>query len=187
MSNIPAARAVTCVLTMLVLICALTAGAANFLINGSSAVAAPVPQSTPTPSPTASPTPDLEHCQISLSASSFVVNENGGQVVIGVNRTCDRVRESEVDFFTQSRSATPGADFSPVSGRIDFANGETNKTITVPIVDDSIAEANESFTLFLTDPGGSAVLVNPTSAVINIIDNDGTPGPTPTPTPFHLA
>jgi len=179
MSNIPAARAVTCVLAMLLLVFGLTAGGANSLIHGSSATAAPVPESTPTPSP--SPTPDFEHCQISLSASSFVVNENGGQVVIGVKRTCDRVRESKVDFFTQSRSATAGADFTPVSGRLDFANGEINKTITVPIVDDSIAEGNESFTLFLTDPGGSAVLVNPTSAVINIIDNDGTPGPSPTP------
>src|SRR5215831_7775194 len=179
MSNIPAARAVICVLAMLLLVFGLTAGGANSLIHGSSATAAPVPESTPTPSP--SPTPDFEHCQISLSASSFVVNENGGQVVIGVKRTCDRVRESKVDFFTQSRSATAGADFTPVSGRLDFANGEINKTITVPIVDDSIAEGNESFTLFLTDPGGSAVLVNPTSAVINIIDNDGTPGPSPTP------
>src|SRR5213075_3457299 len=99
------------------------------------------------------------------------------------NRICDRVRESKVDFFTQSRSASSGSDFTPTFGRLDFADGETNKTITIPIVDDAIAEDNESFNLFLTDPGGSATLMAPTSALITIIDNDGTPGPTPTPSP----
>jgi len=163
------------------------AGASGVSLNNSSAAAGLEPQGTPTPSPTASPTPNFEHCQISLNSPTFTVGEGGGQVVIGVNRTCDRVRDSKVDFFTQSRSASAGADFTPAFGRIDFADGETNKTITVPIADDAIAEGNESFNLFLTDPGGSAMLIAPMSALITIIDNDGTPGATPTPSPTPTA
>lgn len=147
----------------------------------------PSPTSSPTPSPTASPTPNFEHCQISLSAPTFAVGEGGGQVVVGVNRVCDRVRDSKVDFFTQSRSASSGADFTRTFGRIDFADGETNRTITIPILEDALAEGTESFVLFLTDPGGSASLRTPNSAVITITDDDGTPGPTPTPSPAPSA
>jgi hypothetical protein len=140
------------------------------------------PQGTPTPSPT----PDIEHCSIKLSNSEFTVGEGTPQLVVGVTRTCDRIRESKVDFFTRSGSALAGQDFVATAGRIEFADGETNKTITLQIINDTIGEANESFNLFLTDPGGSAMLVSPSSASITIIDNDGggpTPSPTPSPSP----
>lgn len=152
----------------------------------------PSPTASPTPSPSATPTPSpgVEHCKISLSAATYVVGEDAGQLIVGVNRVCDRVRDSKVDFFTQSRSASTGADFTSASGRIEFADGETSKTITLTIKEDTAAEGNENFNLFLNDPGGSAMLVNPTSALITILDNDGAPGstpspsPTPTPSPF---
>lgn len=146
----------------------------------------PSPSVSPSPTPSPIPTPGLEHCSIRLSNASFTVSEGVGQVVVGVNRTCDRIRESKVDFFTRGASATSGSDFTARSGRVDFADGETNKTITLTILEDTNGEASESFNLFLTDPGGSAMLVNPASALITITDNDGggpTPGPTPNPTP----
>jgi Calx-beta domain/Domain of unknown function (DUF4214) len=137
-----------------------------------------VPQGTPTPSP------NDDHCRISLDGSTFRINEAGGQLNIGVTRICDRLRESKVDFFTLGRTASAGVDFVAASGRIDFANGETNKIITLRTIDDNIGEINETFNLFLTDPGGSATLVNPSSALITIVDDDGgAPGPSPVPTP----
>lgn len=146
------------------------------------------PQGTPSPSPTSSPTPGFEHCSISLSSSNFSVNESAGQLVIGVNRVCDRVRESKVDFFTRSSSATAGSDFTAKSGRVDFADGETSKTITLQITNDAFSEPLESFNLFLTDPGGSSMLVTPSAALISISDDDnGNPPPPPGPTPSPSA
>ena len=160
------------------------AGASGIpVINSSSRAFA---QGTPTPSPTAtpSPTPDVDHCQISLGAATFSLNENAGQLVITVNRSCDDLRDSKVDFFTQNGSAAAGSDFQFASGRVEFAAGETSKNITVNIIDDGFSEATENFSLVLYDPAGSSRLVNPSTAVITILDNDaGGPTPTPTPTP----
>jgi len=149
----------------------------------------PAPQGTPSPSPSGSPTPQgFEHCSIRLNSSSFSVNESAGQLVIGVTRTCDRIRESKVDFFTRSASASAGSDFAAKSGRVDFADGETSKTITLQITNDAFSEPLESFNLFLTDPGGSAMLVAPSTALITIQDDDsGNPPPPPTPSPSPSA
>ncbi len=166
------------------------AGASGVSLTGSRTLAAAQGTPTPTPSPTAtptpspSPTPDFEHCQISLSAPAYSVSETAGELMITVNRSCDRARESKVDFFTQNGSAVAGNDFVFAAGRVDFAAGETSKTITIRINDDVFSEGNETFRLILFDAGGSASLVNPGSAVITIFDNDiGSPTPTPTPSP----
>lgn len=177
--------AVSLIIAMVLLAVAAAPGVSLIGITQTSAAAAP--QATPSPSPTASPTPspspNLEHCQISLSRASFTVSEGVGQLVVGVNRICDDVRESKVDFFTQSGSATAGLDFVSANGRVQFANSETSKTITLFIIDDSIGEPDETFSLILFDAGGSATLVAPSSAIINIQDNDGgAPSPSPTPT-----
>ena len=44
-------------------------------------------------------------------------------------------------------SALPGEDFVPVSGRLDFAAGEREKFVDVPIVDDHVPEGSECFNL----------------------------------------
>jgi len=53
-----------------------------------------------------------------------------------------------------------------------------SKTISIPIVDDSYSEINESFTIGLSNPTG-AVLGSPAIATITIIENDGSVGPNP--------
>ena len=163
------------------------AGASGISLISGSNVAAKSPVFSPIVSQgTPTPSPNDDHCRISLDSSTFRINEGAGQLNIGVTRICDRLRESKVDFFTLGRTASAGADFVASSGRIEFADGETNKIITLRMIDDSTGEINETFNLFLTDPGGSATLVNPSSALITIVDNDGgapSPGPSPIPTP----
>ena len=54
-------------------------------------------------------------------------------------------------------SAEAGIDFAATSGQVDFADGETFKTITVDILGDEILEGNETFTVTLTDGTGTVV------------------------------
>jgi hypothetical protein len=54
-------------------------------------------------------------------------------------------------------TATPGSDYLTVSGQVSFAAGETVKTISVPIVGDQVPEANETFTILLSNPMGATV------------------------------
>ena len=71
------------------------------------------------------------------------------------------------------------------SGRLDWASGEdSQRTITVRILDDDIDENSETFGVAFSELGGGVLLIaeNPTFA---IVDNDTAPGPAPTtpPTP----
>jgi YD repeat-containing protein len=78
-----------------------------------------------------------------------------------------------VAYATRNASAIAPADYLSRSGSISFAPTESEKFITVPIVDDSIVETTEFFLISLSNPSPSsrAVLADP-DAIGSIIDND---------------
>ena len=53
--------------------------------------------------------------------------------------------------------ARSGADYTATSGTLTFAAGETRKTVSVPITDDSIDEGTEYFLLRFSNPDGAAL------------------------------
>jgi T5SS/PEP-CTERM-associated repeat protein len=107
-----------------------------------------------------------------FSSSTYAVNENGGTARITVNRFNKTTGTATVHYATSDGTATNGADYTAVSGTLTFTNGEVSKTFTVPIIDDAIAEANETINLTLSNPTGG-VLGSPSTAILIIIDNDG--------------
>ena len=63
-----------------------------------------------------------------------------------------------VDYFTVfSGSATPGVDFEPRLGTLTFQPGETSKTISVPIIDDTVNDSGETFWLSLQNAKGADI------------------------------
>ena len=83
--------------------------------------------------------------------------------------------EVTVDYYTESDGATAGEDFTSVSGTLTFADGETEKTIMIPVGDDDIVEDDERFWLYLDNPtGGASVVVS--GAQLIIMDNEVGPG-----------
>ena len=57
-----------------------------------------------------------------------------------------------VDYTTVDGSASAGSDYTPKSGTLSFAPGETVKTVAVPIADDAATEPPESFVLSFSNP-----------------------------------
>ena len=80
----------------------------------------------------------------------------------------------EVAYATTSGTATSGADFMATSGVLTFATGETSKTVSVPTIDDSVDEPNETFTLVLLNASADVTLAT-AMATGTITDNDGSP------------
>ncbi len=76
-----------------------------------------------------------------------------------------------VDFATQDKSAKAGEDYVATSGGLSFAAGETEKTITVAIIPDTLREGDEEFELLLSNPVNAVILF---SSVIGTIRNDDT-------------
>ena len=62
-----------------------------------------------------------------------------------------------VDYATADGTAAAGADYTATSGTLTFAAGETTKTVSVPILDDSHDEGEETFTLRLSNATGTRI------------------------------
>ncbi len=123
---------------------------------------------------------------IQLSASSYSINEGGQILNINLTRSGDATAAASVSFATsdgaglQNCNVTNGkassrCDYISTLGTVNFAAGETSKTLSILIVDDSYAEGDETFSITLTNPSG-ATLGPQALATITIKDNDTTTG-----------
>ena len=57
-----------------------------------------------------------------------------------------------VHYATANGTAIAGSDYTSTSGTLTFNPGVTSQVINIPILNDSINEANETFTLTLSSP-----------------------------------
>ena len=94
--------------------------------------------------------------------------------VVKLDRTPSRDGEVTVDYRTQDGTATAGSDYTSTSGTLTFAPGEDEKRVSVPIVDDSVEDSGETFTLVLSNASGAGFASNGTEAV-GTIRNTETP------------
>ncbi|MBD2492423.1 Calx-beta domain-containing protein, partial [Aulosira sp. FACHB-615] len=110
---------------------------------------------------------------LSFSASQFSVNEDGTPVVaVTVTRTGGSDGEVSVILTPSNGTATASADYNNTPITVNFANGETSKIVTIPIVDDTQFESDETINLTLTNPTGGATLGTQNTATLTIINND---------------
>ena len=111
--------------------------------------------------------------QYRFSRFSFPVTE-GNTAEITVERIGADLGSSSVQYATSNGSAG-NADYTAVSGRLQFAAGEQKKTIQVATTDDALFEATENITIKLSNPGSGSRLADPSHALILIEDNDANP------------
>ena len=62
-----------------------------------------------------------------------------------------------VAYATMDGTAVADADYTPVTGTLRFEPRETTKTIRVPVLLDTMTEESETFTVELSNPGGSTL------------------------------
>lgn len=107
-----------------------------------------------------------------FSTSGYSVNEGQGTATITVSRTGGSSGAVAVNFATADGTATAGSDYTATSGTLNFADGQTSATFTVPILEDTLIEGNQTINLTLSNPTGGAVLGAPATAMLSITDND---------------
>ena len=128
---------------------------------------------------------------IKFSQPTYSVNENGNFITITVVRSGDTNPPVTVDYSTPDDSAaltflpcsnangvaSPRCDFTTALGTLKFGPGETSKTFTVLISQDTWVEGNETVALTLSNPTGGAAFQQPSDAdaVLTIVDDDLTP------------
>lgn len=102
---------------------------------------------------------------------------------ITVTRTAGIDTAATVNYATGGGTAD-GSDYTPTTGTLTFAPGETVKSFPIALTDDSIREDEETIGLALSAPSNGTALGSLSAATLTIVDNDGpvTP-PAPTPAP----
>lgn len=125
---------------------------------------------------------------IQFSQSNYQVNESGIPVVVVVTRTGFSSGTATVNYATSDSAtgncnnkvglASSRCDYEVSFGTLQFAAGETSKTISIPIIADSYAEGNETFSISLSNPT-NASLAAPAAATITIVDGSAVDGPNP--------
>ncbi|HET6789100.1 MAG TPA: Calx-beta domain-containing protein, partial [Aquabacterium sp.] len=135
---------------------------------------------TPPPRPNNPPTtPDDDRPTITIN--DVTVNEAAGVAIYTVtlsNPTSASV--VTVNYATQDGTAKAGSDYTATNGTLTFQPGETTKTITVPITNDTVSEGAEGYSVVLSGASANAKIGDATAQ--GGIDDQGGPG-TPPPGP----
>jgi hypothetical protein len=138
---------------------------------------------------------------VQFTATSYDVVEGAKRLNITVMRIGDLSGNTAVNYLTTDTDTfTVGCadtvknqggafgrcDFATSFDTLTFTAGESSKTLSIPILDDSWAEGNETFSVGLINPTGASLL-SPSTTIVTIIDNETVNGPNPIfTTPFFV-
>ena len=109
---------------------------------------------------------------LSLATSNVSVDEDAGTATLTVRRGGGSDGIANVRYATVQASARSGKDFESTSGTLTFFDQQTEASIVIPILDDDLVEATESFNVTLDRPTIAPLLV-PRTATVTILDDDG--------------
>ena len=112
--------------------------------------------------------------QLFFAQTNLFVSEGAGFANLTVLRTNGHFGIVTVNYATFPISASPGTNYITTNNILSFADGETNKTISVPILqeDDIEPGGSSAFTVALFNPGSGASILDPTNATVTILDDD---------------
>lgn len=109
---------------------------------------------------------------VSLAAANYSVSETAKTVIITVMRSGTTTGTTTVDYATSNGSALVGLDYAAAAGTLTFAPNVKSKTVSIPILADTLSEPAETFTFTVSNPSAGARLGATTTAVVTITDND---------------
>ncbi len=113
-----------------------------------------------------------DETSVGFASAALSVAESFTNVVVTLVRIGNTNNSFSVTLNTSDGSATAGADYVSSTTTVTFAPGQTNLTLTVAVLDDTLAEGDETVNLTLSSPSGGVVLGPIGTSVLTILDND---------------
>jgi uncharacterized repeat protein (TIGR01451 family)/uncharacterized delta-60 repeat protein len=135
------------------------------------------------PTSTASVTILSDVTGFEFSANSYVVGENGSNIVLTVNRLNPNTGVASVQYATSdgtnpnsALNALNQVDYNSTSGTLTFQNNQASASFSVPIINRNIVESNKTFNVTLSNPlvltlpspSTNAYLLSPSNATVMI-------------------
>ena len=121
---------------------------------------------------------DDDALDVAFSVDDAEADEDDGTIDFVVKLTQAPSEAASVSYETRDGTAVAGEDYTAIRGELEFAAGQRQRTVSVPVTDDDLREApRETFMLVLSDPQ-NAVFVPGLNTTANgtIIDNEPLPG-----------
>ena len=107
-----------------------------------------------------------------FSNSALSVDEDSHFVTVNITRTGNTSIPATVDLETVDDTAIQRSDYTIALRRVEFAAGETTKSVKILITDDTFVDPSESFKVILSNGTGGFLPGSPSSASVTIADND---------------
>jgi hypothetical protein len=109
---------------------------------------------------------------LQFSAGTYNSSETKTSVTITVKRSGGNASGVSVDYAASDGTAIAGIDYTETAGTLTFASGQSSRTFTIPIINDTLDDGNRTVLLTLSNPGGGAILGALSTATLMISDND---------------
>ncbi len=107
---------------------------------------------------------------VSFSQSPYTVNTSQSNATITVNFTGTTDDTVTVDFATADGTATDTVNYVGVNTQLEFLPGALTTNVLISILGGGAPQSTQTVILALSSPTGSAVLGNPSNAVLQIIN-----------------
>src|SRR4051794_39410266 len=136
-----------------------------WLTTGSAAAQSCLPEPPPQqPPPPLQPPPLGAHPRVAAGVTS--VSEGAGSVTFTLSLPEGQC-SAQIDYQTVDGTATAGQDYGARSGSVNVDFNDPEAKVTVPIVDDALDEADETFSLQVSGGNGAGTAT--------LVDNDPPP------------
>jgi ribosomal protein L35AE/L33A len=114
---------------------------------------------------------------LQFSMAKYSADEDVRLLTIAVNRINGTDGAVSVEFATTDGSATAGKDYIGISSvPLSWSDGDnSDRTLSITILNDSDYEDDETFNLTLSNPTGGAIIGDPGIAEATIIDDETLP------------
>src|SRR5688572_2528233 len=111
---------------------------------------------------------------LQFSSATYAVAENANlaTIVVTITRSGNSKNPASVDYATSDGTADAGSDYTASSGTLSFGPGEASASFSVPILEDTLAEGDETVILSLFNPRRGATLGSVDTATLTIVDDD---------------
>ncbi len=118
---------------------------------------------------------------LDFSAATASAAEDAGTVDVTVTKTGTTAVPLSMYWTTADDTASHPGDYTAQSGYLEFATGDTSRTLTIDLVDDNTAESAETFKVQLDGTLAVDARVGSTAeTTITVNDDDGTANNAPT-------
>jgi murein DD-endopeptidase MepM/ murein hydrolase activator NlpD len=114
----------------------------------------------------------------SITPGSATVNEGAGTVTFTVTRSSASLAETVYVSTTPNQGFANNSDYAGLLNQaLSFAAGQTSRTVTIAVTNDSVFEGNETFGLIVQRNASDPVSTFLAKSTFTIQDNDAPPPP----------